>query len=77
MFKTNESQKQGQMFTPEEQMSPRLKKKLKGNWSDLFYKEVFCEIDELIFKLLYCEYFGRGNFPVNIMVGREIIKELF
>lgn len=77
MFKTNESHEQGQMFTPEDQMSPRLKKKLKGNWSDIFYNELFCKIDELIFKPLYSDHFGRGNFPVNILIGLEIIKELF
>ena len=32
MFKTNKSPEQGQMFTQEDQMSPGLKKKFKGNW---------------------------------------------
>jgi len=77
MFKENKDHEQGHMFTEEEMMSPRLKKKLEKHWSGIFYEQIFCDIDEKVFKPLYCEHFGRGNFPVNILVGIEILKELF
>ena len=77
MFKLNEDHEQGQMFTVEDQMHPRLKEMLGKNWSDIFYEKIFRNIDESIFKSLYSDKFGRGNFPVNILVSLEIVKELF
>ncbi len=77
MFKPNEGHEQSQMFAPEDQMHPRLKKMLEKNWSDIFYEKIFRNINEDIFKSLYSDKFGRGNFPVNILVGLEMIKELF
>ena len=50
---------------------------LEKNWSDIFYEKIFENINEDIFKTLYSDKFGRGNFPVNILVGLEIVKELF
>jgi hypothetical protein len=36
---------------------------------------VFLNIDESIFSQFYNERIGRSNFPVNILVGLEILKE--
>jgi len=77
MVKENKSHEQGQMFAEEDRMHPRLREKLSNHWSGMFYERIFCNIDEEIFKALYCEHFGRGNFPVNILVSLEIIKEMF
>jgi hypothetical protein len=77
MFKKNEKHEQSEMFTLEDQFNERLHNMLKGNWSDIFYENIFMHIDESIFKTLYSEKMGRSNFPVNILVALEIVKELF
>lgn len=41
-----------------------------------FYREVFLEIDELIFSVLFSETAGRPNAPVNCMVGALVMREL-
>lgn len=77
MFKKNISHEQGLLFTEENDMDPRLKKKLNNHWSGIFYEKIFCNIDEKLFKPLYNDQFGRTNFPVNILVSLEILKEMF
>ena len=77
MFKKNETHEQVEMFKLEDQFDERLHNMLKGNWSDIFYENIFMCIDESIFKPLYSNHIGRSNFPVNILAALEIIKELF
>ncbi|ABI68042.1 hypothetical protein Swol_0718 [Syntrophomonas wolfei subsp. wolfei str. Goettingen G311] len=43
----------------------------------VFYEQVFCLIREELFAPLYSLEWGRPNFPINILVGLEIIKHLF
>lgn len=57
-------------------MDPRYKKRLEKSWAGLFYKHVFCHIDEKLFAPLYSSDNGRPNFPINILVALEIIKHL-
>jgi hypothetical protein len=57
-------------------MDARFKKRLEKSWSGLFYKHVFCKIDEKLFAPLYSSNNGRPNFPINILVALEIIKHL-
>ena len=48
------------------------------HWSGKFHKEIFCRIDETIFRELYSSRRdSRPNFPVNILVGLLIIKMIF
>jgi len=47
-------------------MDPRFKKRLEKSWAGLFYKHVFCKIDEKLFAPLYSSNNGRPNFPINI-----------
>lgn len=75
MFIDNSESAQQKMFTLESEMDERLKKKLTTHWSGIFYQKVFLGIDEVIFAPLYCPDNGRPNFPVNILVGMEILKE--
>ncbi len=76
MFTENNEAAQQKMFTLENELDDRLKKKLSKHWSRLFYQEIFLGIDEEIFAPLYCPDNGRPNFPVNILVGMEILKEM-
>ena len=57
-------------------MDPRYIKRLEKSWAGLFYKHVFCQIDEKLFAPLYSSDNGRPNFPINILVALEIIKHL-
>jgi len=77
MFIDNSNASQKKMFTLEDELDERLKKKLKKHWSELFFAKIFIRIDESVFSPLYCLNNGRPNFPVNILVGLEILKEMY
>lgn len=74
MFRENKDHLQQDLFNSMSTMNPRSQKLLMNSWAKLFYEEVFCQIDETIFKPLYCEDNGRPNFPVNILLSLEFIK---
>lgn len=57
-------------------MDQRLAKKLHNSWAALFYEHVFCKIDERLFTPLYSNDNGRPNFPVNILMGLDLAKEI-
>lgn len=76
MFRVNTSHRQENLFNNLSAMDPRFKKKLEKSWAGLFYKHVFCKIDEKLFAPLYSSDNGRPNFPINILVALEIIKHL-
>jgi len=59
-----------------EKLSHKLEKGLTEGWSGLFYKLVFCKIDESKFAKMYSDK-GRPNFPVNILICLDILKMLF
>jgi len=56
-------------------MDSRIKAKLEKSWAPIFYKYVFCNIDEKPFSVLYSDT-GRANFLVNILLSLEYIKHL-
>ncbi|MFZ3100787.1 MAG: transposase [Desulfitobacteriaceae bacterium] len=76
MFRENTSHRQDKLFNNLSGMDPRYKKRLEKSWAGLFYKHVFCKIDEKLFAPLYSSDNGRPNFPINILVALEIIKHL-
>ena len=76
MFKENKDHLQSQIFSSLSTMDTRLKNRLEKSWAGVFYKHVFSQIDEKLFEPLYCSDNGRPNFPVNVFVGLEIIKNL-
>ncbi len=77
MFKENQTHKMPELFSEKHLMPENLKKLYKKSWANDFYEDVFCNIDETIFKVLYSDKFSRPNTPVNIYVSLEILKELF
>jgi hypothetical protein len=77
MFKKNDTHKRKQLFGIENRLPEKMKKKLDQTIYPLFYKEVFCRIDESVFETLYSQKVSRPNCPVNIFVGLEILKHLF
>lgn len=44
-------------------------------WHNVFYQQVFCRIDESVFKPLYCLDNGRANASIKILVAMMILKE--
>ena len=58
-------------------LTAREKKALEKSWAKVFADEIFQEIDESRFAVLYSDKASRPNTPVNVTVGALIIKELF
>jgi hypothetical protein len=53
-------------------------KTLQNSWAQAFYNDVFTQIDESRFSCLYSEdTASRPNFPVNILLGLEILSQYF
>ena len=77
MFKPNDDHRQGELFSDFQRFNPVVAKRLKNSWAMVFYEQVFCFIREELFASLYSLEWGRPNFPVNILIGLEIIKHLF
>lgn len=76
MFRENNEHLQQKLFNNLSTMDSRLAKKLGNSWAAFFYEHVFCQIDENLFAPLYCSDNGRPNFPVNILMGIDLIKEI-
>ena len=77
MFRENSDHKQLDMFLSERRLPKQIRKKLDTHWSSVFYQNVFFGIKESDFSVIYSDEHGRPNFPVNILVGLEIIKEMY
>lgn len=76
MFRENKEHLQQDLFNNLYTMDSRLAQKLQKSWAALFYEHIFCKIDESLFAPLYCSDNGRPNFPVNILMGLDLIKEI-
>ena len=58
-------------------LTERELKVLKNSWASIFSEDIFPNIDEKRFAVLYSDKASRPNTPVNIIVGALIIRELF
>ncbi len=77
MFKENNGHNQQELYNSFSALHPRIQKKLEESWAFIFYKHVFCQIDEKPFAVLYSPDRGRTNFPVNILLSLELFKNIF
>jgi hypothetical protein len=77
MFRPNKKHLQSAIFTSVDQLSPKLQKRLKESWAEVFYKEFFRRLDEEPFAVLYSDIPSRPNIPVNVLVGFEVLKAGF
>jgi len=75
MFKKNKSHLQQDIFCEDPFALSRVFKKLEKSEEYFFYKIILCNIDEDLFKTLYCSDNGRPNAPINVLVGAIILKE--
>jgi len=77
MYKRTESKQLDVFKDMTNQLSSRKSKILndKNGWHKIFYKEVYCRIDEDIFKSLYSDQLGRPNASIKVMMCMMILKE--
>jgi len=73
LFRQNSNHRQIDLFNTASYVDPRIRKQLEKSWAPLFYEHVFCKIDEKPFAQLYAKQMGRPNFPINILLGLEIL----
>ncbi|MBI5016842.1 MAG: transposase [Deltaproteobacteria bacterium] len=57
-------------------MSDNIKKKLRESWAEVFRNDILYYIPEGAFAHLYANGKGRPNFPIAILVGLCLVKEL-
>lgn len=76
LFKENRTHEMPELLSEKNMMPDNLKKRYAKTWATGFYEDVFCNIDESIFEVLYSDKYSRPNTPVNIYVSLEILKEL-
>ena len=58
-------------------LTGREKKALERSWAKVFAEDIFPNINEEPFNVLYSDKASRPNTPVNVIIGALIIKELF
>ncbi len=61
MFRENKEHLNKSMFCTIDSMDPRYAKEIEEGWAGLFYKHVFCSIDEKLFEPLYSKDMGRSS----------------
>ena len=74
MFRHNDSHRQPSLFGVENQLSASKRKKLRNSWGGYFYREVFSQIDEHRFAVLFDAGNGRPNQGVNRLVSAILIQ---
>ena len=77
MFKLNHRHDQMSFFDTVDQLPTGVKKMLDQSWAPAFREQIFRQINERRYAVLYSDVDSRPNFPVNVWVGMEIIKWLF
>ena len=75
-FGTNHSQ-QISLFDATANLTDREKRLLEKSWAKYFAENIFPEIDEAPFSVLYSDRPSRHNTPVNVIIGALILKEIF
>ena len=75
-FRQNQSQ-QISFSDSFQALTEREKKALEKSWAKVFADDIFPNINEKPFSVLYSDRDSRPNTPVNIIIGAMIIKEMF
>ncbi len=74
MYRKNRRAQQPLLLSDVNELPERSQTRLKGSWAGTFRAEVFLQIDEDRFAVLYSEQGSRPNTPVNVLLGLEILK---
>ncbi len=75
MFKENTNHLQGNLLSFENDLSSQQKKQVRFKEAEFFYQNVFCQIVEDDFSVLYSDDYSRPNSPINSMVSCLILRE--
>ena len=77
MFRENDVTQQQSLLDSDQWMDSRTRKRLASSWAPVFYEQVYTQIDERPFSVLYSEEKnGRPNFSVRILLSLELIKHM-
>lgn len=57
-------------------LTEREKRFLDKSWAKPFAENIFSNIDEEAFSVLYSDKASRPNTPVNVIIGALILKEI-
>ena len=77
MFRKHEKHLQLGLLSEVQGLSQKHRQRLGESWAGVFYREVFCRINEERFAVLYADVPSRPNVPVNVLVGLETLKAGF
>jgi hypothetical protein len=77
MFRKNEEYKQYDIFGVTNALSEKQSKLLSNSIEHSFFENIFSNISESDFEVLYSDKKSRPNVPVNQLVGSLILKHLF
>jgi hypothetical protein len=74
MFKKNTRHLQIPLTSNIDELPDKLRNRLEHSWAGVFYKQVYCKIDEAPFAVLYADCGSRPNVAVNMFVALEFLK---
>jgi len=74
MYRKNQRVQQPLLVSHVNELPERTLKVLKNSWAETFRSEVFGQIQEDRFEVLYADCPSRPNVAVNVLVGLEILK---
>lgn len=77
MFRENHRHEQMSFFNTANQLPCGVKKMMDRSWAPMFRETIFEKIEERRYAVLYSKVESRPNFPVNILIGMEIVKWMF
>ena len=76
MFKENNSYKQKGLFDVDQSLTKKQRKLWERSVEHRFFTEVFMNIDEASFSVLYSSVKSRPNVPVNQLIGSLVLKHM-
>lgn len=74
MFRKNKAHLQPSLISNVNQLPEGQRHRLEQSWAGVFYREVFCRLDETPFGVMYADVPSRPNVAVNVLVGLEFLK---
>ncbi len=77
MFREHKQHLQGQLYSTVSELPAAQRHLLEASWAGVFRHQVFAQLDESAFAVMYASKASRPNVPVNVLMGLEILKSGF
>jgi hypothetical protein len=74
MFKENQRHLQPYLISNVNDLPEKQRARLAKSWSEAFFRNFHCRVDEQAFEVLYAVFPSRPNAPVNELVSLEFLK---